>query len=71
MTCELPLDELTVQVWLLQHHQTLNIALLNYVVGMELRMNRQQTNRWMIQLLDALANFSGRGHKNILSITCI
>ena len=25
--CEEPIDELTVQVWLLYHHQTLNIAL--------------------------------------------
>ena len=64
--CEQPLDELTVQVWLLYHHPNFNYCTF-YISGTELRTDGQtdkQTDRWTIRLLDAPADLSGRGHKN-------
>ena len=72
--CEEPIDELTVQVWVLYDHQNFKYCTL-FVSGTELRTDRQadgrtdrqtdrQTNRrsdyWMPP-----ADLSGRGHKNI------
>ena len=53
--CEEPIDELTVQVWLLYHHPNFKYCTL-FVSGTELQTNRQtngQTDRRMIRLLDA------------------
>ena len=57
--CEEPIDELTVQVWLLYPHPNFSYCTL-FVRGMELRTDRQtdgqtngQTDRRTIRLLDA------------------
>ena len=53
--CGEPIDELTVQVWLLYHHSYFNYCTL-FVSGTELRTDKQtnrQTDRRTIQLLDA------------------
>ena len=61
--CEEPIDELTVQVWLLYHHPNFKYCTL-FVSGTELRTNGQtdrqtdgqtdgRTDRRTIQLLDA------------------
>ena len=57
--CEEPIDELTVQVWLLYDHQNFNYCTL-FVSGTELRTDRRtdrrtdgQTDRQTIRLLDA------------------
>ena len=75
--CEEPIDELTVQVWLLYNHPNFNYWTL-FVSGTELRTDRQTDRRtdgrtdertdrrsdyWM-----PLADLSGRGHKNPLVI---
>ena len=57
--CEEPIDELTVQVWLLYHHPNFKYCTL-FVSGTEKRTDRR-TN----QLLDAPADLSGRGHKKL------
>ena len=49
--CEEPIDELTVQVWLLYHHPNFKYCTL-LVSGMELQTDGQ-TNRRTIRLLDA------------------
>ena len=73
MKCEEPLDELTVQVWLLYLHPNFNYWTL-FVSGTDikeirkLRTDKQtdgQTDGQTIQLLDAPADLSGRGHKNL------
>ena len=67
--CEEPIDELTVQVWLLYHHPNFKYCTL-FVSRTKLRTDRQtdrQTNRRTIQLLHAPADLSGRGHKNLSS----
>ena len=48
--CEEPIDELTVQVWFLYHHQNLNYCTL-FVSRMELRTDKW-TDRRTIRLLD-------------------
>ena len=58
--CEEPIDELTVQVWLLYHHPNFEYCTL-FVSGTELRTDKR-TDRRTIRLLDALADLSGRGH---------
>ena len=53
--CEQPLDELTVQVWLLYHHQNFKYCTL-FISGTELQTDRQtdgQTDGRTIQTLDA------------------
>ena len=53
--CEQPIDELTVQIWLLYHHPNFRYCTL-FVSGTELRTDRQtvgQTDRRTIRLLDA------------------
>ena len=60
--CKEPIDELTVQVWLLYHHPNFKYCTL-FVNGTELR-----TDRRTIRLLDAPADLSGRGHKNSIYI---
>ena len=53
--CEEPLDELTVQVWLLYHHPNFEYCTL-IVSGTELQTDGQtdrQTDRRTIRLLDA------------------
>ena len=53
--CEEPIDELTVQVWLLHYHPNFKYCTL-FVSGTELRTDGQtnkQTNGRTIQLLDA------------------
>ena len=52
LKCEQPLNELTVQVWLLYDHPNFKYCTL-FVSGTELRSNGQ-TNGRMIQTLDAL-----------------
>ena len=49
--CEEPIDELTVQAWLLYHQQNFKYCTL-FVSGTELQTNRQ-TDRRTIRLLDA------------------
>ena len=49
--CEEPIDELTVQVWLLYHYPNFKYCTL-FASGMELRTDGQ-TNRRTIRLLDA------------------
>ena len=64
--CEEPIDELTVQVWLLYHHPNFKYCTL-FVNGTELRTDKRTdglTNRRTIRLLDAPTDLSGRGHKN-------
>ena len=70
--CEEPIDELTVQVWLLYHQQNFKYCTL-LVSGTELRTDRQtdkqtngQTDRRMIRLLDAPGGPFRPGHKNLL-----
>ena len=46
--CEEPIDEITVQVWLLYHHPN-----FKYCTFLQARRNYRQTDRWMIRLLDA------------------
>ena len=59
--CEEPLDELTVQVWLLHLHHILTLIIeLCLYVG----RNYGQTDGQTIRLLDAPGSLSGRGHKN-------
>ena len=72
--CEEPIDELTVQVWLLFDHPNFKYCTL-FVSGTELRTDGQtdrQTNgridRRTIQLLDAPTDLSGRGHKNQIGL---
>ena len=55
------IDELTVQVWLLYHHQNFKYCTL-FESGAELRTDRR-TDRRTIRFLDAPADLSGRGHK--------
>ena len=50
--CEQPLDELTVQVWLLYDHPNFKYCTL-YISGTELRTDGR-TDRQTIQTLDAL-----------------
>ena len=53
--CEQPLDELTVQVWLLYYHPNFKYCTLN-VSGTELRTDKRtdgQTDGRTIQTLDA------------------
>ena len=57
--CEEPIDESTVQVWLLYHHPNFKYCTL-FVSGTELGTDKQtdrqtyeQTNRRMIRLIDA------------------
>ena len=70
--CEEPLDELTVQVWLLYLHPNFNYWTL-FVNGTELWTNRQtdkQTDGQTIQLLDAPGGpfkRSAGGIKNIVT----
>ena len=49
--CEEPIDELTVQVWLLYHHPNLKYCTL-FVSGTEFRTDRR-TDKRTIRLLDA------------------
>ena len=58
--CEEPLDELTVQVWLLYHHPNFNYWTL-FVCGTEFQTDKQtdgrtdkRTDGQTIRLLDAL-----------------
>ena len=51
LKCEQPIDELTVQVWLLYHNPNFKYCTL-FVSGTELRTNRQMDRR-TIRLLDA------------------
>ena len=60
---EEPIDELTVQIWLLYHHQNFKYCTLSES-GTELRTGRltdRQTDRQTIRLLDAPADLSDRG----------
>ena len=57
--CEEPIDELTVQVWLVYYHPNFKYCTL-FLSGTELRTDGQtnkqtdgRTDRWTIQLLDA------------------
>ena len=59
--CEEPIDELTVQVWLLYDHPNFKYCTL-FVSGTELR-----TDRRTVRLLDAPSGPLGRGHKNEIS----
>ena len=70
--CEEPIDESIVKVWLLYHHPNFKYYTL-FVSGTELRTNRwmvgqtdRQTDGRTIQLLDAPADLSGQGHKNLI-----
>ena len=67
--CEEPIDELTVQVWLLYHHRNFKYCTL-FVSGTD-KQTDGRTDRWMdgriIQLLDAPADLSGQGHKNVFA----
>ena len=80
--CEQPLDELTVQVWLLYDHPNFEYCTL-FVSGTELRTDRQmdgQTDRQTDGRTDdpntrcprrtfqAGGDLSGRGHKNIVLV---
>ena len=63
--CKEPIDELTVQVWLLYHHPNFNHWTL-FVSGTELQTNRQtdgQTDGQTIRLLDAPGGPFRPGHK--------
>ena len=59
--CEEPIDELTVQVWLLYHHLNFKYCTL-FVSGTELWTDKR-TDRRTIRLLDAPTDLSGRGHQ--------
>ena len=64
--CEEPLDELTVQVWLLYHHPNFKYCTL-LVSGTELRTDRRTNGRMdgrTIRLLDAPGGPFRPGHKN-------
>ena len=71
--CEEPIDQLTVQIWLLYHHRNFKYCTL-FASGTEIWTDRQ-TNGQMdgrtIQLLDAPADLSGRGHKKNIYFTTI
>ena len=61
--CEQPLDELTVQVWLLYDHPNFKYCTL-FISKTELQTDKL-TDGQTIQTLDAPpADLSGRGHKN-------
>ena len=60
--CEEPLNELTVQVWLLYHHPNFNYRTL-FVSGTELRTDGQ-TDKQTIWLLDAPGGPFMPGHNN-------
>ena len=69
--CEEPIDDLTIQVWLLYHHPNFKYCTL-FVSGTELRTNRRtirqtdgQTNGRTIRLLDVPGGPSRPGHKKI------
>ena len=67
--CEEPIVELTVHVWLLYHHRNFKYCTL-FVSGTELRTDGRtdgQTDGRMIRLLDAPADLSGQGHKNVFA----
>ena len=65
--CKEPIDELTVQVWLLYHRQNFKYCTL-FVSRTIRRTDRQtdgRTDRWTIQLLDASRRtFQEEGIKN-------
>ena len=68
--CEEPIDEPTLQVWLLYHHPYFKYCTL-FVSWAELRTDKQtnrrtdkQTDRRTIQLLDASGGPFRPGHKN-------
>ena len=66
LKCEQPLDEVTVQVWLLYDHPNFKYCTL-LINGTELWTDKQtdrQTDGWMTQTLDAPVDLSGWGHKN-------
>ena len=70
---EEPIDELTVQVWLLYHHPNFKYCTL-FVSGTELRTDKQtngqtdkRTDRRTIRLLDAPGGPFRPGHKKSLS----
>ena len=63
-----PMDELTVQVWLVYYHQNFKYCTL-FVSGTELRTDGQTNRRTDGQTDDPItsnppADLSGRGHKN-------
>ena len=60
--CEEPINELTVQVWLLYHHPNFKYCTL-FLSGTELRTDKR-TDRRTIRLLDAPSDLSGQGHEN-------
>ena len=69
--CEQPLDELTVQVWLLYDHPNFQYCTL-FISGTELRTDRRtdkqtdrQTDGRTIQTLDAPGGPFRPGHKNV------
>ena len=63
--CEQPLDELTVQVWLLNHHPKFNYCTF-YWSGTELRTKTD----WRTDdpITRCPSDLSGRGHKNALTL---
>ena len=63
--CEEPIDELTVQVWLLCHHPNIKYCNL-FASGTELRTDKQTDRKTddPITRCPPPADLSGRGHKN-------
>ena len=57
--CEKPIDELTVQVWLLYHHPNFKYCTL-FVSGMELRTDGQTDRRTNIQTNDPITRYPRR-----------
>ena len=71
MKCEEPIDELTVQVWLLYLHSNFKYCTL-FVSGTELRTDRRtdkRTDRRTMRLLDAPGGPFRPGHKKIVFTT--
>ena len=62
MKCEQPLDEFTVQVWLLYGHPNFKYCTL-FISGTELRRDERTDGR-TVQTLDDPADLSGRGIKS-------
>ena len=65
--CKEPIDELTVQVWLLYHHPNFRYCTL-FVSGTELRTDGQTDGQTDDPITRCPADLSGWGHKNILDL---